>query len=129
MRAGVRIHYHHGGFLAICLVFLSCTRSADEIPLLPPPTHPLSRSLIGYGVISASYTHVVDIPDPRGLSLGYLRRGSVVPVLERKYINNQGTTESWVLVDGNYRGWLREREIDIYDNKAQAQTAAEFLTE
>jgi hypothetical protein len=111
------------------LVFLSCTRSADEIPLLPPPTHPLSRSLIGYGVISASYTHVVDIPDPRGLSLGYLRRGSVVPVLERKYINNQGTTESWVLVDGNYRGWLREREIDIYDNKAQAQTAAEFLTE
>jgi hypothetical protein len=111
------------------MLFLSCVRPSDEIPLLPPLTHPLSRSLIGYGVISASYTHVVDIPDPRGISLGYLRRGSVVPVIERRYINTRETAESWVLVDGNYRGWLMERVVNIYDNKAQAQTAAESMTQ
>jgi hypothetical protein len=36
--------------------------------------------------------------------------------------------ESWVLVDGNYQGWLQEAVIDIYDNEAQAKTAAESLT-
>lgn len=119
--------YCHGCCLTALMLFLSCARSSEEIPVLPPPTHPLSRSLIGYGVISASYTHVVDIPSQRGISLGYLRRGSVVPVVERRYINNQGTAESWIMVDGNYRGWLKEEVVVIYDHEAQAQTAAESM--
>lgn len=129
MRIGSCINYPCGCFLAVFILFLSCTRSADETPLPPPPTYPLSRPIIGYGVISASYTHVVDVPDQRGLSLGYLRQGSVVPVLERRHVNNQGTAESWVLVNGNYRGWLREDVINIYDNEAQAKTAAESMSQ
>lgn len=121
------IRYGYGCCLTVLMLFLSCARSSEEIPVLPPPTHPLSRSLIGYGVISASYTHVVDMPSQRGISLGYLRRGSVVPVVERRYINNQGTAESWIMVDGNYRGWLKEEVIAIYDHEAQAQTAAESM--
>jgi hypothetical protein len=109
------------------MLFFSCARSSEEAPVLPPPTHPLSRSLIGYGVVSASYTHVVDIPSQQGISLGYLRRGSVVPVIERRYFNNQGTTESWIMVDENYRGWLKEEVIVIYDHEAQARTAAESM--
>jgi hypothetical protein len=127
MKAGVLIRYGYGCCLTVLMLFLSCARSSEEIPVLPPPTHPLSRSLIGYGVISASYTHVVDMPSQRGISLGYLRRGSVVPVVERRYINNQGTAESWIMVDGNYRGWLKEEVIAIYDHEAQAQTAAESM--
>jgi hypothetical protein len=84
---------------------------------------------VGYGVVSVSYTHVVNEPNPNALSLGYLRQGSITRVIERRSITNvQGTVESWVLVDGNYQGWLQEAVIDIYDNEAQAKTAAESLT-
>jgi hypothetical protein len=72
---------------------------------------------------------VVDEPNPNALSLGYLRQGSIVKVIERRSITNaQGVTEPWVLMDGNYQGWLQELVIDIYNNEAQARTAAESLT-
>ncbi|MDR3138256.1 MAG: hypothetical protein LBT95_01140 [Treponema sp.] len=129
MRTGVSFNYRCGSLVAAFLLLLSCTRSVEEIPLLPPPTHPLSRALIGYGVVSASYTHVMELPDQGGISLGYLRRGSVVPVLERRYVNNQGKAELWVLVEGNYRGWLKDDAILIYDNEARAKTAAESMTQ
>ncbi|MDR2103949.1 MAG: hypothetical protein LBP42_07605 [Treponema sp.] len=115
--------------MAALVLLLSCTRSVEEIPILPPPTHPLTRALIGYGVVSVSYTHVMEAPDQGGGALGYLRRGSVVPVLERRYVNNQGKAELWILVEGNYRGWLKEEAIVIYDNEAQAKTAAESMTQ
>jgi hypothetical protein len=31
------------------------------------------------------------------------------------------------MVDGNYRGWLKEEVVVIYDHEAQAQTAAESM--
>jgi hypothetical protein len=89
----------------------------------------------------------VDKPDNRGLSLGYLRRGSVVRVLERR-IGGQGAAgqgtagqasqstegaELWALVEGrdgmslDSQGWLPESALDIYPTAAQAQTAAESL--
>jgi hypothetical protein len=110
------------------MLLYSCTRVAfNDSPVMPPPTHPLSRSVIGYGVISASYTQVVDKPDAEGLSLGYLRKGSIVRIIERRFVNDRENIESWVLVEGNYLGWLREGMVDIYDNAAKAGTAAEFM--
>ncbi|MDR2742940.1 MAG: hypothetical protein LBB98_12420 [Treponema sp.] len=98
-----------------------------ENDILPPSTPPLSRSVIGYGVISVSYTHLVSEPSPSGFSLGYLRKSSIVEVLERRSVNNGGVTESWVLVEDSSRGWLREDVIQVYDNEAKARTAAESL--
>jgi hypothetical protein len=98
-----------------------------ESAILPPSTPPLSRSVIGYGVISVSYTHVTSEPSPSGFSLGYLRKSSIVEVLERRSVNNGGVTESWVLVGDSPRGWLREDVIQVYDNEAKARTAAESL--
>jgi hypothetical protein len=97
--------------------------------VLPPATPPLSRSVIGYGVISVSYTHVFDEPLRRAASPGYLRRASIVEVLERRLVNSREGTESWVLVGGDYRGWIREEAVQIYDNMAQARTAAETMTQ
>jgi hypothetical protein len=113
--------------LLIVSAFLaSCTGKTEENPLRPPPTPPLTRSVIGYGVVSASYTQVFRDPAP-GESLGYLRRGSLVRVLERRRVTHEGVRESWVLVEGNYRGWLKEEMIRIYDNEARARTAAESI--
>jgi hypothetical protein len=80
-------------------------------------------------VIGVSYVHVMDEPDSGGVALGYLRSGSIVQVLERRMVNRGGDTESWVLVEGNYRGWLREGTMQIFENRAKAETAAGFMAE
>jgi hypothetical protein len=113
----------------LTLVFVSCTRNSGEIPVVPPPNPPLSRPVIGFGVISISYTHVAAEPDPQGASLGFLRKSAIVQVLERRPVIDGNTVESWVLVDGPYRGWLRENDIQVYGSEAQARTAAESLTQ
>jgi hypothetical protein len=107
----------------------SCAGKQDEIPALPPPTPVLSRSVIGYGVISVSYTHVAAEPGQAGVSQGYLRKSSIVRVLERRSVSREGRGEFWVLVEGAYRGWVREDVIRVYDNKAQAETAAEAMVQ
>jgi hypothetical protein len=104
----------------------ACGRGSPELPVVPPPTAPLSREFIGYGVV-VSYAYAVDRPGGGGASLGYFRRGSVAPVLERRLLAGPGNGVSWVLVGGAYRGWLREEVIQLYDNEAQARTAAESL--
>jgi hypothetical protein len=120
-------------FLLFALFIVSCTgksfftRPPEEAAIVPPPTSPLSRSVIGYGVISVSYTHIVSEPSPSAFSLGYLRKSSIVEVLERRSVNNAGITESWVFVGGAVMGWLREDVIHVYDSEAKARTAAESL--
>jgi hypothetical protein len=109
------------------LVLGSCTRSADDIVLVPPPTPPLSRYFLGYGIVSVSYTQVLQEPVRGSESLGYLRRSSLVRILERRQVKHRGTFESWILVAGNYRGWLPEAMVRIYDTEAQAKTAAESM--
>jgi hypothetical protein len=117
--------------LIITAFFLigACNRSQDEAPLIPPSTLPLSRSSIGYAVSTASYILVLSEPSPGSVSLGYLRRGSVTEVLERRQTADSSSGESWVLINGAYRGWIREAGIQIFENEAQAKTASESLSQ
>jgi len=94
---------------------------------MPPPTSPLSQAYIGYGVINVSYTRVNSTPDDEGDSPGYLRRGSVVRIVERRLLRSEAAGESWVNVEGAFNGWLRESLVDIYDNEPQAQTASNAI--
>jgi hypothetical protein len=115
--------------LILMPAFVSCNRESREILIIPPVTPPLSRSVIGFGVISASYTHVVAEPNLAGLSLGYLRKGSIVEVQERRSVNHGGKPEPWVLVEGSYQGWLQEDVVLVYDNAARAHTAAGIMAQ
>jgi hypothetical protein len=91
---------------------------------------------VGYGVVNVSYTHVVDQPGSQGLSLGYLRKGSVVRIVERRSVTNRRNVEMWLFVEAEYQGspgekisgWLREQDADIYDNESRARTASELMT-
>jgi hypothetical protein len=94
----------------------------------------LSRPVIGYGVVVPSYTNLSNEAWESGLSHGYLRRGSVVKVLERRFINkgtenSPSVAESWVLVEGGYQGWLHEEEVEIFDYEEQAKTASEKMVQ
>jgi len=111
----------------VCLALIACNPRKEEKPVSPPLTFPLSQSYIGYGVINVSYTQVSSNIDESGASAGYLRQGSVVRVIERRLIKNEGKTETWVLVEGSAKGWLKEPLVDIYGNESQAITASKSV--
>ena len=115
--------------LAICLAVLcgACARNREENPVIPPPTAPLSQAFVGYGVITAQYTRVSSDPTEDSVSPGHLRRGAVVRVTERRLLTSGTRAESWVFVEGDANGWLRESLLDMYDNEAQAQTASRMM--
>ena len=94
---------------------------------MPPLTFPLSQSHIGFGVINVSYTGVSADPAEGGVSLGYLRRGTVVQILERRQIRSGGKTESWLLVEEAFSGWLKETLVDVYENESKARTASDQM--
>ena len=120
-------------FFALVFFFPGCRRSAEELPVTPPVTYPLARQYIGYGVVNVSFTHLLDEPGSDGVSRTYLRRGTVVRIMERRPLINQGNNESWVLAEGNYQGtnstqgWLQESVLDIFDNEERANTASKTM--
>jgi hypothetical protein len=113
--------------ILVCGLGSSCTGKAETVLIEPPPTSPLSMPVIGYGVVNVSYTHVANEPKGDSVSKGYLRKGSIVQVLEHRQVPMGETAESWVWVEGTYRGWLREEVVDIYSREVQAQTAARVM--
>jgi hypothetical protein len=129
MRIGVTARVGQFLLLTVCVVLGACNRARDETPLIPPSTMPLSRTAIGYAIVTVSYTLVLNEPVPGSVSLGYLRRGFVAEVLERRQTAGNGAGESWILINGTYRGWIREESVQIYDNESQAKTAAESLSQ
>ena len=119
----------------ICLSSLTaCRRSTEELPVSPPATHPLAREFIGFAVVNASFAHLFNEPGPQGQSLSYLRRGTVLRVLERRMVTNRGNLESWLLAEANYQegasvsqGWLPEATIEFFTAEAQAHTASRAM--
>jgi len=115
--------------LLFCLLTLcSCNAGKEETPIIPPLTSPLSRDYIGFGVITASFTHMTSDPADDSISLGYLRRGSLVRILRRQTIRTGGSFIPWVLIEGNQQGWLKEDVMEIYESEGQAKTAAESMS-
>jgi hypothetical protein len=108
-------------------MIISCGVNREETNVIPPVTSPLSREYIGFGVITDSFTHIVAEPSENSPSLGFLRRGTPVQIIRRQIIRTREGFVSWVLIDGNQQGWLREDVMDIYDNERQAKTASESM--
>jgi len=127
----MRITVKHGlGQLLLVLCFAAlcaCVKKTEENPVIPPVTSPLSTGYIGFGVITASFTHISAEPAEDSESIGYLRRGSLVRVLRRQTVKSGGAFASWVLTEGNQRGWLKEEVLDIYENENQAKTASDTM--
>jgi hypothetical protein len=115
------------GIIFILLLCASCFVKKEEAPVLPPLTFPLSQPHIGFGVVNVSYTGVSSDPGEGGTSLGYLRRGTVVRIIERRQVKTGGNTESWLLVEETYKGWLKETLVEVYGNESKAQTASEAM--
>ena len=105
----------------------SCGLKKEETPVIPPVTGPLSRDYIGYGVITSSFTHINSDPSDDSLSLGYIRRGSLVKIIRRQELKAGNVFQIWVLIDGEHYGWLKEEVMEIYSSESQAKTASETI--
>jgi hypothetical protein len=112
------------GRLFLFVLASLCWGCSPKLTAVPPAAPPLSREILGYGVVTASYTKVLDEPDAGSVVLGYVREKTILKVLERRLIKEGDTFAGWVLIDGGYRGWLPESAIAIYDNEGKAETAA-----
>jgi hypothetical protein len=108
-------------------ILSSCKRAIPEDEIVLPATPPLSRSVIGYGVVNANYTSVMDKLGDGGYSVGFLRKGSIVEILERRPVVKGEKAETWVLASGSYTGWLKENELRVYQSRAQALTASQTI--
>ena len=113
--------------LAGVLFLCACIARREEAPVIPPETSPLSRNYIGFGVITESFTHVTAEPSADSISLGYLRRGSLVRIQSRQTIRTGSSFASWVQIEGS-QGWLREEVMVIYDSESRARTASESMS-
>ena len=125
----ITVKRYIGQFILCLFVFSLCACGVrrEETPVIPPITAPLSRNYIGFGVITASFTHLSADPSDDSPSIGYLRRGSLVRIIRRETVRTQGGFISWVFTDGVASGWLKEEVMDIYDNEGQARTASEAI--
>jgi hypothetical protein len=112
--------------LALACAF-SCRGRNERFIVEPPATHPLLQPIVGYGVVNASYAQALEKPERGGTSLGYLRRGAVVRIIERRVVKGRDASQSWVLVEGSGRGWLAEDAVDIYDTEQKAATASQAM--
>ena len=114
------------GLKKAILVFLAAgiIGCSPKAGIDPPETPLLSRPVLGYGVIVVSYTRVMNEPGGNGVALGIIREKTIVTVLERRLVKEGETQEYWILAEGNYRGWLPDSVIKIYESEEKAQTAA-----
>jgi hypothetical protein len=137
-------HFHVNNQLIVLLTMViaftfSCRRSSEEQPVMPPATPPLARDYIGYGVVNVSFTNLLSENGPDAVSQGYIRRGTIVRIVERVQVNNKGKIESWILGESNYlpssasggvsRGWLQESALLIFDSESQANTASKTMSQ
>jgi hypothetical protein len=65
-----------------------------------------------------------DEPRDDGVVLGYVRERTILTVLERRLVREGDTVRYWLLAEGEYRGWLPEETLTVYDNPDKARTAA-----
>jgi len=111
-----------------CIMSLyACGARKDDAPLIPPLTSPLSGDYIGYGVITDSFTHITSEPSENSPSLGYLRRGSLVRIIKRQTVRTGGGFVSWVQMESEQNGWLKEEVMNIYGSESQAKIASESV--
>jgi len=95
--------------------------------VLPPETSPLSQPSVGYGVINILYARISAGTDAGSAAAGHERMGTVVQIHERRIVRDGGGSESWLLVEGDSKGWIREELVSVYCNLQQARTASEAM--
>jgi len=120
---GIRIFFS----VFILLLAVACSGRRNEAQVLPPETSPLSQSYVGYGVINVLYARLNSETTADSAASGHARIGTVVRIHERRLVRAGGRNESWLMVEEESKGWIREDLVNVYSNLSQARTASEAM--
>ncbi|MFQ3547303.1 MAG: hypothetical protein SNJ56_03115, partial [Termitinemataceae bacterium] len=105
----------------ISTLFTGCSLFERTVPVTPPATFQLSRQNLGYAVVQNTYTQLLDSCEASGVSLGILRQGTMLEILERRFVQTGGSIQNWIRVDNNgEKGWVREEVVLVFPRKEQA---------
>ena len=106
----------------------SCTRMSGSA--LKLQANPILTGGIGWAVVKDAYVRLKEGPSDSTRDLDHLRRGGVLRLDARKFGTSDDPTapdvpEIWYGVESEgAKGWVRESELDLYESRAQAETAA-----
>jgi hypothetical protein len=128
--------------VALILIFCaaSCKPKLSLDALLPPETPLFVKEGVGYGVVNASFAHVLEKPNSVSSSSGLIRKGSIVTVIERRAVPSAGepSIRLWAFVEARGKegdpsgskpvaGWLPGESLDFYENLPKAETASALM--
>jgi hypothetical protein len=120
----------------VLLLAAACTPRTGAETVLPPETPLFESGGIGYGVVNQSFANILGKPDTSSDVLGFIRKGGIVKIIERRAsLKNGESSEIWVYVtaeveeagDRPVSGWLREAGLDRYENLPRAQNASRLM--
>ena len=110
--------------LPAALLFLAaaCAPEEERLSLEVPPT-PVLTSDSAWGVVNVPYQKVHDRRDAASGVDGLLREGDLVEVVSK--VGAEDGRSYWLEVAfSEGRGWIPDAALDVYDSRAQAETAA-----
>ncbi|MCL2609114.1 MAG: hypothetical protein FWD94_04330 [Treponema sp.] len=116
--------------LVLALFSVSCSGKDTSSRIIPPETPPLTRPIIGYGVVNTFYARLLAETGEEGTVLGLVRIGTVLSVRERRQTGRGAAVRAWLFVkveDSGEEGWIPEDLVDEYPNEAQARIAGQGL--
>jgi hypothetical protein len=128
--------------LILGVLAVSCRAKPVDEALLPPETPLFLKEGVGYGVVNVSFANVFGGPQDDAASMGLIRRGSIVVVVERRTIpvtgDPNGAARLWAFVEQTARddfaemrqvaGWLPGESMDFYTSLSQAETASAMMS-
>ncbi len=115
--------------LILLLALSSCSEKRQLERIADPPLTPLLSIETRWAVISSAYVPVYDIAAANAVVLGHYRKGTVIPVSRRISLGEGAAQELWLYTEGEYPGWVREKDCLVHDSRPQARTAARGLLE
>jgi hypothetical protein len=113
---------------SLAILLWGCSERELGRRIVPPATSPLSRSSLGYGVVSDTYAHILETRGDNTTSVGILREGAIIRAVARQPVIKNGKAQSWIYAHSNtLSGWIDETALQLYDTLAQAKTASAVL--
>ncbi len=113
--------------LIFSFLLLACSKRQTFSGFSEPPPTPLLAIESRWAVVASSYVQVFDIPSDRAVVLGFYRKGAIIPVAERISLGEKKGGERWLRNEGDFPGWLREKDCLVYETKSKAETSANLL--
>lgn len=114
--------------VALFMSLLVTCSADDSVTDVSLPETPVLSARESWGVVESPYVRVFQTADEDGPIAGHLRSG-VVSEITARIVSPVGEGEDgWVQIrEDDLSGWVRRREIELFDTRERAENAARAI--